>query len=177
MDGYSRLAKAAAWVALAAFVVGVIWYGIHSIHDDGKKVAWGECSKEQSDKDDERRKQNDEVETQKEARIDGQETALLGALSDEKKRSEDLERRYRAERDTNRGLWVTVKTIGDFEQSKGRSAESSGTCSSSTGRVELSPEDAENVRADYRDADKVVTQYETCRKTLIPLVRVLPETE
>jgi hypothetical protein len=171
MSGYATLAKAGGWVLLAAIVLFVAKYLVHSIHEDGRKIGWSECREEQKKKDDKLAAEQRKKDAVIKAEFDRQQTELMGALGNEKKRNEDIEKRYGVERDTNHGLFVSLRKLAEFHESG--KAESPGTCDSSSDRRELSLQDAENIRKDYRDADRVVNQYETLRTICTPLLDIV----
>lgn len=68
-------------------------------------------------------------------------------------------------------MFVTTKAE-NCERNLSSKAKDNSKYGGGAGRVELSDEDAENIRRDYYDAQRVVNQYLACRSMLIKLVDV-----
>lgn len=173
---WNKIAKYAAALAMALVVVGGMAYGAHLIHKNGREVEKSVWVQKTADANKARAEDKARAEARRKAELEQQEKELLGALSDEKKKLAELEKRERDQLAANRGLWATIEGLSNFGSGAcSGEGEGSSVGSPTSNRVRLSRSDAENIRRDYGDADRVAIQYETCRKTLIPLVEIIPD--
>lgn len=102
---------------------------------------------------------------------DEQDKNLMGVINEREKAIADLEQRERTA--ANRGLFVSSAACNGQNGMPGKT-DSASVVVSGSGRVRLSGEDESHVRIDYGDAQRVVIQYNACRKKLKSLVTVDP---
>lgn len=104
------------------------------------------------------------------AKVENENTDNLMRIINEKDAALD---KLNADLAHTRGLYIRTKNTRCPANTVPGKAKSSGEPGSGAGRIELHPEDAANIRRDYADAQRVVVQYESCRRALLPLVEVV----
>lgn len=170
--GYAALIKCALWCLLIVAFSLILWRMAATIHDniynDGRlaeRVVW---QKKESDRQDKLAHEISEAVNRLNAERDKQVSALTGALDYANKAKDKLNRDLNDVRAANRGLWINAEKCND----SGGKDEDSAINSSGPGRIRLPSEIEQNLWELVADAQEVVIQYETCRKTLLPLVEV-----
>ncbi|MDE2388261.1 MAG: hypothetical protein KGN35_04145 [Betaproteobacteria bacterium] len=78
-------------------------------------------------------------------------------------------------RAANRGLWIDAKNCADRAAGATKETQGTGFGGSGTGRIRLPGQIEQNLWQLAADAQRVVIQYETLRKTCLPLVEVMPD--
>ena len=147
-------------------VIGSI---VFAIHDNGRKIERGVWLQEQSDYQQALAKELGEA-MQRKADLERENLKSIAKAINEKDSSI-----AKLEHDINatRRLYVAAENKKCSPRDLSRKAESTGQSGGKAVRVELSEQDAENIRRDYTDAQRVVIQYEACRAALLPLVEVI----
>lgn len=187
MDGYLKLAKAAGWVLLVVFVVCVIGFVIHSIHESGfdagvnkERSFW----QEKNAKQEKERSRNEEVKA-RELRLAMEREAkdwldheknLLGVIDEKTRKNKELDTQLASVRNAYRGLWIDSqgKVCGGISETG--KADDTSVPGGGTGQTRL-PERAERfLQTLAADADRVVIQYDACRKELRNVTTVAEET-
>lgn len=180
MTGYATLIKYALWSALIIICAGFVWWMASTIHDniynDGRAVERAEWLGKEEKRNSELAEAIVDASQALAAEREKQTNALTEALQNEITAKNKLHNDIDTIRRANRGLWIDAKNCAN--QATGKSSDENQSASigdGGTGRVRL-PEEIEFDLWKYsEDAQKVVIQYNTCRKTLAPYVEVIPD--
>lgn len=163
--GYASLIK---YIVVTLLLCGLVFL----IHNNGRKVERAKWLQEQSDYQQQLAKEMGEA-MQRKAAIESINNENVARVINEKDEAlKKLENDIAAIRASNGGMYVYAKACGNKRTMPGK-AEGASKPDSATDRIRLSDEDAENIQRDYRDAQRVVVQYDTCRAALLPLVNVV----
>ncbi|QOJ19927.1 MAG: hypothetical protein HRU77_04010 [Gammaproteobacteria bacterium] len=179
MAGYATLIKYALWAALiilCTLFVGHIATNIHDgIFEDGRTAERAEWLEKEEKRSKELAQAVADAAQAMAKEREKQTTALTEALENEIIAKDKLNNDLAGVRAANRGLWIDAKNCAD--RAAGATAETQGTGlgGSETGRIRLPGQIEQNLWELAADAQRVVIQYETLRKTCLPLVEVMPD--
>lgn len=177
--GYATLIKYALWALLTAAIAGFVWHVAASIHDgiyqDGRLAERSEWQKKETERANQLAREIADAVDRLNTERDKQINELTGALDHANQAQEKLNRDLNAVRTVNRGLWISAKNCSNSANEAAGETESTGIGGSGTQRIRLPDQVEQDLWELAADAQRVVIQYETCRRTLMPLVEVVPE--
>ncbi len=179
MTGYATLIRYSLWAALIIVCAGFVWWMASTIKsnifNDGRAVERAEWKEREIKRKEELAHAVADAAKAMAAEREKQVAGLTGALNDEIKAREKLNNDIATINRTNRGLWIDAKNCRNRTAETAGKVEGAEVGSSGAGRVRL-PEQVENDLWQLAaDAQRVVIQFDTCRKTLLPLVEVVPD--
>lgn len=176
--GYSTLIKYSLWALLIILCTWFVWHVAGNIHDnifdDGRtaeRVVWQE--KEAKRSEELARAVADAAKAmaaEREKEVDG----LTGALNNETRAKDKLTRDLNDVRNANRGMWITAKSCADNSDGATKEVAGTGISGGGTDRIRLPGQVEQGLWELVADAQRVVIQYETCRRTLAPLIDPVP---
>ncbi|MCX7184928.1 MAG: hypothetical protein NTW90_06810 [Nitrosospira sp.] len=173
--GYATLIKYALWALLIAAVIGGIWLGVHNIYQTGytagtnaERTSWEQ--REIVRKDALAKAVAEAVKAIAAARAE-QVAGLTGALDHAAQQNTKLGRDIAALRNSD-GLSFSSNMPRCAAANPAAEDEGPGLGGGGASRVRLPREIEESLYGIAEDAQRVVIQYETCRRTLTPLVEV-----
>ena len=176
MTAYATLIRYALWAALIIVCAGFIWWMASTIHDNifvaGRAAERAEWQGKEIKRDEELAHAIADAAQAMAKEREKQVNGLTGALNDEIKAREKLNNDMAAINRVNRGLWIDAKNCRNRTAETAGKTESASVGAGGTDRVRL-PEPIENdLWKLAADAQRVVIQLNTCRKTLMPLVEI-----
>jgi len=179
MTGYATLIRYALWAALIIVCAGFVWWMASTIHDnifeDGRAAERAEWQEREIKRKDELAHAVADAAKAMAADREKQVAGLTGALNDEIKAREKLNNDIAVINRTNRGLWIDAKNCRNRTAETAGKVESASIGSGGADRIRLPGEIEQNLQDYSVDAQKVVIQYNKCRKILEPLVEVIPD--
>jgi hypothetical protein len=159
-----------------AAILGLLWFIGHGIHDNGRKVERAVWLKKEAKRSDELAKAIADATKAIDAEREKQTTALTEALKNDQIKAKDkLNNDLAGVRAANRGLWIDAKNCADRAAGATKEAQGTGFGGSEAGRIRLPGQIEQNLWELAADAQRVVIQYETLRKTCLPLVEVIQD--
>ena len=75
-----------------------------------------------------------------------------------------------------RGLWIDAQNCSDHAAGAIKETQTAGISGDGAGRIRLPSQIEQDLWGLAADAQRVVIQYETLRKTCFPLIEVMPDT-
>ena len=79
-------------------------------------------------------------------------------------------------RTANHGLWINAQNCANSNDAAVGRTEDPGIDGGATGRIRLPGQIEQDLWGFAADAQRVVIQYETCRRALMSLIEVVAET-
>ena len=158
-----------------AAILAVLWFIGHGIHENGRKVERAEWLENETKRSDELAKAIADARKAMDAEREKQTTALTEALNDQIKAKDKLNNDLAGVRAANRGLWIDAQNCADRAVGATKETQSTGLGGGETGRIRLPGQIEQNLWEFAADAQRVVIQYETLRKTCLPLVELMPD--
>ena len=155
---------------IIVLAIGAIWYFGFKMHAAGRmaeRVEWGERETIRIDM---QSQLSREAEKKNASESDSRYINLMGVVNAQAKINNDLQRDL--DGIASKRLYINAKGCGNDSGSVPGAAKNTGHADSRSSRVELFESDAENIRADYADAQRVVNQYLLCRQALIGIADI-----
>lgn len=151
--------------------VGAIGYFGYKMHENGRIVERVEWQERESSRIAIQTQLAHEAEKNNALESDLRYSNLMEVVNAQAKLNNDLQ----SDIDSIAGkrLYISTKTCGNDSGSMPGTSKNTGHADSRSSRVELFESDAENIRADYADAQKVVNQYLLCRQALIGIADIV----
>lgn len=179
MTAYATLIRAALWAALIIVCAGFVWWMASTIHDnifnDGRAAERAEWQKKEIKRNEELAHAIADAAQAMAIEREKQVAGLTGALNDEIKAREKLNSDIAAINRTNRGLWIDAKNCRNSTAETTGKAESASVGAGGAGRIRLPEKIESDLLQLAADAQRVVIQLNTCRKTLMPLIEIITD--
>jgi hypothetical protein len=151
-------------------VIGATWYLVNSVYALGRIAERAGWQERESGRIAMQTQLVAEAEKKNASERDLRYSNLMGVVNAQAKLNNDLQ----SDLDSIAGkrLYISTKTCGNDSGSVPGASQNTGKLSGRSGRAELSWQDAENIRLDYADAQRVVNQYLLCRQALIGIADI-----
>lgn len=177
MFDYSRLIKFALWAMVISAVIGFAWHVSASIHDniyqDGRLAERAEWHKKEAERANRLAREIAEAVERLNSEREKQVSELTGALDYANKAKDKLNHDLNTVRAANRGLWISAQNCANSTDAAAGKTKDPGISGSGPERIRLPGPVEQDLWELAADAQRVVIQYETCRKTLMPLVEII----
>lgn len=163
------VAAKSAWIKYAIVIilaVSVLAY-VYAAGKDSERAEWLDKEREFLTRQSAIKEENSKRIKEYQAKYD---EILMGAFNNYEQERKNLNNRI--DELNNKRMYVTAAKDSGCNRLPAKTKDSSGVDSSSN-RVELSRENAENIRDDYGTAQRLVLQYEELRAICLPLVDVV----
>lgn len=143
----------------------------YKMHQNGRMVERVEWQERESVRLAKQAELVDEVEKKNASERDLRYSNLMVVVNAQAKLNNDLQ--HDLDGIAGKRMHISTKSCGNDSGSGHGAAENIGQPGSGSRRVELSESDAENIRRDYSDAQRVVNQYLLCRQALTGLADIV----
>ena len=157
-------------ILIAAFIVSGIGYFGYSMYDGGRIAERLECRDREFSKLTIQTQLVAEAEKKNASERDLRYINLMGVVNAQAKLNNDLRRDLDSV--AGKRLYISAKACGNDSGSVPGTPKDTGQPGGGAGRVEISEPDAENIRRDYADAQRVVNQYLLCRQALMGIADI-----
>jgi hypothetical protein len=151
-------------------IIVATWYLVHSVYALGRIAERSEWRERESGRIAIQTQLVAEAEKKNASERDSRYINLMGVVNAQAKLNNDLQRDLDIA--AGKRLYISTKACGNDSGSVPRAPKNTGKPGSRSNRVELSASDAENIRRDYTDAQRVVNQYLLCRQALIGIADI-----
>jgi hypothetical protein len=150
--------------------ISAVGYFGYKMHQNGRVVERAEWQERESGRIAMQTQLVAEAEKNNASERDLRYSNLMGVVNAQAKLNNDLQRDLDSV--SGRRLYISAKACGNDNGSVPGASQNTGEPGSRSRRVELFGQDAENIRRDYTDAQRVVNQYLLCRQALIGIADI-----
>ena len=158
-------------ILIAVSIVSGIGYFGYSMYDGGRIAERLECRDREFSKLTIQTQLVAEAEKKNASERDLRYINLMGVVNAQAKINNNLQRDL--DSIAGKRLYISAKACGNDSGSVPGASQNTGKLSGRSGRAELFWQDAENIRLDYADAQRVVNQYLLCRQALIGIADIV----
>lgn len=150
--------------------VSVVGVGVYKIHQNGRMAERVEWQERESARISIQSHLAAEAEKNNALERDSRYLNLMEVVNAQAKLNNDLQRDIDGVADKR--LYINTKSCGNAGSPMLGAPQNTSEPGSGAGRAELSESDAENIRRDYADAQRVVNQYLLCRQALMGIADI-----